>query len=364
MAMLSEVAVYRAKIPLNKPYKVSRWEFRHFEPFIASVRDDEGNIGWGEAVVTDGYGHETYAEGWRILNRQAEAIAGQSTAAAKRILEQTLAAAPQATSVLHMAVEMLEGDPLLEVKTPTRVPLLEPVAAFRVEDVPAEVERLLGLGFRTFKVKVGFDPDQDLARVAAIQAAMGDAAEIRLDANQAFSVAQAKRFASRLEPHGIQLFEQPCDKDDWAANAAVAAVSRVPIMLDESIYGLADIERAGAIDGVGFVKLKLKKAGGVQLLKHGLERIREVGLRPVLGDGTATEIGCWFEACIARDTIDNAGENNGFLKLATNLFRTPLTFDHGDIVLEPGIAPDIDPDALAGCTEERRVYEMPRRVSA
>ena len=52
------------------------------------------------------------------------------------------------------------------------------------------------------------------------------------------------------------------------------------------------------------------------------------------------------------------------MKLATNLFRTPLTFDHGDIVLEPGIAPDIDPDALAGCTEERRVYEMPRRVSA
>jgi L-alanine-DL-glutamate epimerase-like enolase superfamily enzyme len=259
-----------------------------------------------------------------------------------------------------MAVEMLQGDPLLQVDAPVRVPLLEPVAAFRVADVPAEVDRLLGLGFRTFKVKVGFDPDADLERVAAIQKAMGDSAEIRLDANQAYTVDQAKRLASRLDPRGIQLFEQPCDMDDWEANAAVAAVSAVPIMLDESIYGLADIERAGDIRGVGYVKLKLKKMGGVQLLKRGLERIREVGLKPVLGDGTATEIGCWFEACVARSTIDNAGENNGFLKLATGLFRTPLKFDRGDLVLEPGVVPDIDAEALAGCSEARKVYRASR----
>jgi L-alanine-DL-glutamate epimerase-like enolase superfamily enzyme len=354
--MLAEIAVYRAKIPLTKPYKVSRWEFHHFEPFIASVRDEAGNVGWGEAVVTDGYGHETYAEGWRVLNQQAEAIAGQSTARARALLARTLANAPQATSVLLMAVEMLEDDPLLQVETPTRVPLLEPVAAFNVDEVPAEVERLIGLGFRTFKVKVGFDPDADLRRVAAIQKAMGERAEIRLDANQAYSVEDGKRFASRLEPHGIQLFEQPCNMDDWDANAAVAAVSTVPVMLDESIYGLADIDRAGAIPGVGYVKLKLKKLGGVQLLKRGLQRIRDVGLRPVLGDGTATEIGCWFEACVARSTIDNAGENNGFLKLATTLFRTPLTFDSGDLVLEPGVVPDIDAEALAHCSEQRNVY--------
>ena len=354
--MLAEIALHRVRLPLAKPYKVSRWEFHHFDPFVASVRDDAGRVGWGEALITDGYGHETQAEGWRVLVRQAAAIAGLAPAAAKRVLAQDMAATPQATSVLHMALDMLEGSDLLRVDEVTRLPLLEPVAAFRVEDVPAEVERLLALGFRTLKVKVGFDPDADLARVAAIQRAMGDAAEIRLDANQAYSADQGRHFASRLDPRGIQLFEQPCDMDDWDANAAVAAVSTVPVMLDESIYGMADIDRAAGIPGVGFVKLKLKKMGGCRQLEAGLRRIREVGLRPVLGDGTATEIGCWFEGCIARSTIDNAGENNGWLKLTHGLFRRPLEFDRGDLVLRPGVGPDIDEAALAAATLERQVF--------
>jgi len=54
------------------------------------------------------------------------------------------------------------------------------------------------------------------------------------------------------------LFEQPCHSDDWDANASVAKVSTVPIMLDEPICGLDDIERAADIPNVGFCKLKLK----------------------------------------------------------------------------------------------------------
>ena len=85
-------------------------------------------------------------------------------------------------------------------------------------------------------------------------------------------------------------------------------------MLDESIYGPADIERAARLSGVGLIKLKLKKTGSLERLKRGLERIRELGMEPVLGDGVAADIGCWMEACVARDTIRNAGELNGFLK--------------------------------------------------
>ena len=44
-------------------------------------------------------------------------------------------------------------------------------------------------------------------------------------------------------------------------------------MMDESIYGLSDIDRAGRMKGVGFVKLKLKKFGSMDLLKDGLDRI-------------------------------------------------------------------------------------------
>src|SRR5690606_34842957 len=102
--------------------------------------------------------------------------------------------------------------------------------------------------------------------------------------------------------------------------------------------------------------LKLKKMGGLDLLKAGIERIRALGMIPVLGDGVSTEIGCWMEGCVARATIDNAGEFNGFLKPKTRLFANPLRFEHGALVLEKGFVPEIDGDALARHTIDMAIF--------
>src|SRR5262249_47683411 len=155
-------------------------------------------------------------------------------------------------------------------------------------------------GFRTFKVKVGKDVAADLERVAIVQRATGNRATLRLDANRAYSREQGMRFASALDPAGVELFEQPCDSDDWDANAAVASVSTVPIMLDEPICTLADIERAGAIPNVQLCKLKLKRFGSLERLYDGLTKVRDCGMEPVLGDGLGSEVQSWLEACVAR----------------------------------------------------------------
>ena len=160
----------------------------------------------------------------------------------------------------------------------------------------------------------------------------------------------------RSTASGIELFEQPCDKADWAANAAVAAVSTVPVMLDESIYGVDEIERAAKVPGVGFVKLKLKKLGSLARLEPALQRIRTLGMQPVLGDGTATDISCWMEAGVARTTIRNAGENNGFLKLTHQLFVEPLPFEHGAIRLPKGWWPAVDEARVRQLATETQRY--------
>jgi L-alanine-DL-glutamate epimerase-like enolase superfamily enzyme len=241
---------------------------------------------------------------------------------------------------------MLEGSPLLHVETDASIPLLTPLHATDAAEIEDEVEGRLEDGFRTFKVKVGKDADKDLARVRVVQGAIAGRATIRLDANRGFSREDGCRFAAALDPAGIELFEQPCASADWEANAAVAKVSTVPVMLDESIYGLADIERAARLPGVGLTKLKLKKTGSVERLKRGLERIRELGMQPVLGDGVAADIGCWMEACVARYAIRNAGELNGFLKPKARLLMTPLRFAEGALHLPVGFVPEIDRSAL------------------
>jgi L-alanine-DL-glutamate epimerase-like enolase superfamily enzyme len=170
---------------------------------------------------------------------------------------------------------------------------------------------------------------------------------MRIDANRAYVEADVSRFASSLDPSGIELFEQPCHSDDWGANANVAKVSTVPIMLDEPICGLDDIERAADIPNVGFCKLKLKRFGSLDALKQALERVRELGMEPVLGDGISSELQCWMEGCVARHVIRNAGEFNGFLKPKARLFAEPLRFAAGELVLAAGYTPTIDADVLA-----------------
>jgi L-alanine-DL-glutamate epimerase-like enolase superfamily enzyme len=256
------------------------------------------------------------------------------------------------------AIEALEGSAFLHVAENTELPLLVPVSALKPEPIAEEIDRRIAAGFKVFKVKVGKDVQADLARVRAIQQAAAGRASLRLDANRAFSRDDALSFASRLDPEGIDLFEQPCEADDWDANAAVARASPVPLMLDEPICALADIDRAATLPNVGYCKLKLKRFGSLERLAEGLNRVRSRGMRPVLGDGLGSEIHNWMEACVARTTIDNAGEFNGFLKHPDKLFRQPLGFERGAIVMPAGYRPELDRGAIERLTVERREFAL------
>jgi L-alanine-DL-glutamate epimerase-like enolase superfamily enzyme len=113
-------------------------------------------------------------------------------------------------------------------------------------------------------------------------------------------------------------------------------------MLDESIYGLADIDRAASLKAAAFIKVKLMKFVTLERLAQAIERIRELGMKPVLGNGVAMDLGCWMEACIAAQLIDNAGEMNGFLKARAPLLSPALEFRDGSLRLQPGPAPQLD----------------------
>jgi L-alanine-DL-glutamate epimerase-like enolase superfamily enzyme len=350
---IERVEVRRLRVKLPVAYKVSNKTMAEFEPVIAEVADSTGRSGFAEVIYSRGYSDETLAEGLASLRAMAPLLPGKSPAEARAALTPLLDRHSHGVALLTSAIEMLEDSPYLRVTQPPRIPILQILHGMDEAALAPEIERRLAEGYRTFKVKVGFVVEDDLARTALIQRLLRGRATFRLDANQAWTAEQGSRFATALDPTGIELFEQPCDKADWDSNAAVAAVSRVPVMLDESIYGLEAIDRAARIQGVGYVKVKLKKQGGLARLAEALERIRALGLRPVLGDGVATDICCWMEACVSRGLIDNAGEMNGFQKLAAPLFRTPMPFRDGAIELPAGFRPELDRDTVEATTEER-----------
>ncbi len=331
-------------MPFKEPYPTSIATLTSLDTLLVIVTTSDGALGFGEAAIVEGYTHETRQGGWDFCVHQARQSIGLT---GEQAISQWLshrALHSHAVAAMVSAVEMAQSHPALGAHhdETIRVPLLAPVNSKKQALVQAEVDRLLADGFKTLKVKVGFDVNEDLQRLGWIQSLVDDRASLRLDGNQGYKPEQALDFVRRMSPQAIELFEQPCQDSNWDAAVQVARVSPVPMMLDESIYLSSDIDRAAELQAAQYIKLKLVKSGGLSSLVDDLRRITQHGMQRVLGNGVASEIGCWMEACIAHSYISNAGEFNGFLKTQDSLFQNPLAFADGDIVLPAGYWPVLD----------------------
>jgi o-succinylbenzoate synthase len=347
MHTLDVITVHRLAVPLVQPYRLAFGAVERYDTLIVEATDREGHRGLGEATVLTGYTEETMDDCWRVARSFAQELAGRDLREAHARLTALAATHPFTATAFGTALEMIEGSPLLQLAQPASVPLVGLLDAKDEATMAAETERLLAAGYRTLKMKVGFDPAADAARVGMAQRAVRGRAAIRIDANQGFAAAQAVAFMRALDPTGIELFEQPCPAGDWDSHLQVAKAAALPLMLDESIYGVADIEKAAALECAAYIKVKLMKLVTLGALARAIERIRELGMKPVLGNGVACDLGCWLEGLVAARHIDNAGEMNGFLKATSPLLAEPLAVRDGALQLPAGYSPRLDPERLA-----------------
>jgi L-alanine-DL-glutamate epimerase-like enolase superfamily enzyme len=344
---LTRLTLRRLDVALIVPYRLAFGAQTHFYCLIVEAEDQDGRVGWGEAALLPGYTDETVESAMDLAGRTAPGLIGLPLHAAMETLEALIGPAAFTATAFLTAIEHLAGHPTLGRAGRQR--LLGTVNAKPSDPaaLEAEIEGLLATGYDTLKVKVGFDVAADRAAVATIRAIVAGRARLRLDGNQGYSTAQALAFLDGLDPTGIELLEQPCAAGDWDAAVAVKRAAPCPVMLDESIYGEDDIRRAADLGAADYIKLKLMKMGGLDRLERGLALIRALGMRPVMGNGVATDLGCWMEAAVGSVALDNAGEMNGFLKPRLRLLTPALATDGPDIVLD-GAPRAVDPAAFAG----------------
>lgn len=348
---ITAVAAFRLRQPLEAPYHLAFGTLNAFDSILAHVRLADGREGWGETTACTGYVPETGDEIWQFVQSHGPRLLNRDTRAARRLLAQSIAACPFSVTPLLTAIEQavspLRLDPPAVVR---RVPLVGIVSA----DDPAEIERAFWTqreqGHTTIKAKAGFgDPERDVARLRLVQDLARQApsgTRIRVDANQGCTLDEARRLVHTLTPDVVELFEQPFPADDWDAQVALAPESPVPLMLDESIHGPTDVERAAALGCAQYVKFKLMKAGSVRLLREQIALAHGLGLGVVLGNGVAGEVGCSQEALVAvAEGVETAGEMNGFLKLRRPLLARPLTALRGALTLDP--SGDVTPDVAS-----------------
>ena len=121
----------------------------------------------------------------------------------------------------------------------------------------------LGRGFTSLKLKGGLDSEGDAERVLAVRAAVGPDVELRFDANQGYTVEQARRFVERTRQAKLELLEQPTTRGAPDLLGRVAQSVPLPVMADESLMSLRDAFRLAKDDLADMVNVKLMKVGGI-----------------------------------------------------------------------------------------------------
>lgn len=116
-------------------------------------------------------------------------------------------------------------------------------------------------GLQNIKVKVGSQDDREKLRL--VRRLMGSSADIRVDANGAWSVSDAIGNIQAFKQFGISCIEQPVPADDYEGLASVTQSVTTPVMVDESLCSMSDAKKLVDMDACDFFNIRLSKCGGL-----------------------------------------------------------------------------------------------------
>lgn len=122
----------------------------------------------------------------------------------------------------------------------------------------------LAAGRGGVKIKIGKpDPAEDVERLAAVRSALGPSIDLMVDANQAFTSAEAIRRARLLEPLDLYWLEEPLPADDIAGHVRLARSTSIPIAVGESMYSIGQFAEYLKRDAAGIIQVDVARIGGI-----------------------------------------------------------------------------------------------------
>lgn len=238
----------------------------------AIVRLESGNmVGWGAAAANTVTGEdaETFSAALPIM---AEAIRGREFSKAfefhsalDRVLRGHSAAKAAFDIAFHDLLAKAANQSLHRFLGGTRDRLVDDIT-LGINDIAATLDLArasVSQGFRALKVKVGLDMDRDAKCLRTLRENLGEKVELRVDANQGYTLDQAKRFVELLEEINAEFLEQPLPAADLESMRILTEFSPVPIMADESVKGSEDAKTLAWSKYADLVNVKLMKAGGI-----------------------------------------------------------------------------------------------------
>ena len=298
-----EVTVRPLSVPLVEPFVIATATMTTTRAALVRVQCEGGPFGLGEAACLHPVTEEDQPDVLRTLEAAAPGLRGKELGSVADVAP--LLAPLEGSKVARGGMEMALLDalarsravPLAELFCEKGAPCMHLVTDITIPILPREeMQRLArkwyARGFSVFKLKVGRDLDVDLGNLEAIASEV-PGASYRVDANGGYSSDDAIAFTERCRRMGlrVQCFEQPCARDDLDGQKKVRDGITIPVIADESVRSLEDLERLHAARATDGVNLKIVKVGGIVRAIEIGRRAKELGLSVMVGGMVETRVG-------------------------------------------------------------------------
>lgn len=275
---------------------------------------------------------------------------------ARRRMDAAIAGNHYAKSAIEMALWDLLGKradlpvyALLGCASPQPVPVKYVIGVLDDRCARDEARRGKGLGFTSFKLKVGTSIDDDLARIVAVLGELDRGDVLGVDANGGWTPLEAHAVLPRLQELGVSFLEQPVRAEFSHVMAQITARRAVPVVAHESIFTLRDARTAAEQGWADVWALTPSTHGGLLSAIEIAAHARSAGVSCLIGStvelGVATAAMAHL-ACALDEVVDCPVPSDiiGPLYHDHDIVESGVTFDGGRASVPTGAGLGVEVD--------------------
>jgi L-alanine-DL-glutamate epimerase-like enolase superfamily enzyme len=309
---ITGINAYRVELPLHEgAYKWSGGNaVSVFDSTVVAVETDEGFTGYGEVCPLGPAYLPAYAAGARTgIAELAPKLIGLNPTelgAINRRMDQAMRGHPYVKSAIDMACwDILGKASGQSVATLMGGRFGDDFALYRAisQDAPdamaTMVSKYRGEGYTKFQLKVGGEPDVDIARINAVAKKLLPGDVLIADANTGWTQHQAMRVVHAVRDVDVYI-EQPCAS--YEECLVVREHTNRPFILDEVIDDVAMVIQGYTDRAMDVINLKISKVGGLTKARQIRDLCVSLGIALTIEDTWGGDITTAAIAHLAHST--------------------------------------------------------------
>lgn len=278
---IARVEYFTAVAPLKRPAEIAYGRMTAQTPVIVKLTTNDGVVGFGEVPGGGVLNYGGYTQEGTIMNirenfehklvgadptniaRINDALSHPITRSQEEREVQAKAAIDLA---LHDLIGRILGIPvhtILGGRFRDHVEFGDTLYLESPEKAAETAERLAEDGCKSFKIKAGLDPDEDVKRLKAMREVVGDKVCFWIDPNEQWTARRSIEVIKRLQRFGLEYVEQPTPGWDIEALVEVrrAVTPDVKVIADQSIFSFSDAFRVLKANAADVLNVKMVRLG-------------------------------------------------------------------------------------------------------